>query len=48
MIVDSGIHDEFISIMTDAMANLVVCNALTPGAHIGAVVEERQLKQNLD
>ncbi len=48
IIVESGIHDEFISRMTDAMANLVVGNALTPGAHIGAVVDERQLKQNLD
>ena len=48
IIVESGIHDKFVSKMTDAMANLVVGNALTPGAHIGAVVDERQLKQNLD
>ena len=48
IIVESGIHEEFISRMTDAMTNLVVGNALTPGAHIGAVVDERQLKQNLD
>jgi aldehyde dehydrogenase (NAD+) len=48
IIVQSEIHDEFVSKMTDAMANLVVGNALTPGVHIGAVVDERQLKQNLD
>ena len=48
IIVESGIHDKFVSKMTGAMANLVVGNALTPGAHIGAVVDERQLKQNLD
>jgi aldehyde dehydrogenase (NAD+) len=48
IIVQSEIHDEFLSKMTDAMANLVVGNALTPGVHIGAVVDERQLKQNLD
>ena len=48
IIVESGIHDEFVSRMTDAMAKLVVGNALTPGVHIGAVVDERQLKQNLD
>jgi aldehyde dehydrogenase (NAD+) len=48
IIVESGIHDRFVSKMTDAMANLVVGNALTPGVHIGAVVDERQLKQNLD
>ena len=29
--------------MTEAMSNLVVGHALTPGAHIGAVVDERQL-----
>ena len=48
IIVESGIHDEFVARMTDAMAKLVVGNALTPGVHIGAVVDERQLKQNLD
>jgi aldehyde dehydrogenase (NAD+) len=48
IIVESGIHDRFVSKVTDAMANLVVGNALTPGVHIGAVVDERQLKQNLD
>ena len=48
IIVESGIHDEFVSRMTDAMSKLVVGNALTPGVHIGAVVDGRQLKQNMD
>ena len=47
IIVESGIHDEFVAAMTDAMNNLVVGNSMTPGVHIGAVVDERQLNQNL-
>lgn len=47
IIVESGIHDEFVIKMTEAMNNLVVGNSLTPGVHIGAVVDERQLNQNL-
>ena len=46
IIVESGIHDEFVAAMTDAMNNLVVGNSMTPGVHIGAVVDERQLNQN--
>jgi aldehyde dehydrogenase (NAD+) len=48
LIVQSGIHDEFVNKMSEAMNNLVVGNALTPGAHIGAVVDQRQLEQNLN
>ena len=47
IIVESGIHDEFVTKMTEAMNKLVVGNSLTPGVHIGAVVDERQLNQNL-
>ena len=47
IIVESGIHDKFVSRMTDAMNNLVVGHSMTPGVHIGAVVDERQLNQNL-
>ena len=46
LIVQSGIRDEFVNKMSEAMNNLVVGNALTPGAHIGAVVDQRQLEQN--
>ena len=47
IIVESGIHDDFVAAMIDAMNNLVVGNSMTPGVHIGAVVDERQLNQNL-
>ncbi len=47
IIVESGIHDEFVSKMTEAMGKLVVGNSMNPGVHIGAVVDERQLLQNL-
>ena len=47
IIVESGIHDDFVAAMTDAMTNLVVGNSMTPGVHIGAVVDDRQLNQNL-
>ncbi|MDA8646214.1 aldehyde dehydrogenase family protein [Porticoccaceae bacterium] len=48
IIVQSGIHDEFVTKMAEAMNSLVVGNALTPGVHIGAVVDGRQLEQNLN
>jgi acyl-CoA reductase-like NAD-dependent aldehyde dehydrogenase len=47
IIVESGIHDEFVAKMTEAMDKLVVGNSMSPGVHIGAVVDERQLLQNL-
>ena len=47
IIVQAGIHDVFVAKMTDAINALVVGNALTPGVHIGAVVDQRQLDQNL-
>ena len=47
IIVESGIHDEFVAKMTEAMSKLVVGNSMSPGVHIGAVVDERQFNQNL-
>jgi aldehyde dehydrogenase (NAD+) len=48
IIVEAGIHDEFVAKMTAEINKLVVGNAMTPGVHIGAVVDERQLLQNLE
>jgi alpha-ketoglutaric semialdehyde dehydrogenase len=48
IIVEAGIHDQFVEKMTAEMNKLVVGNAMTPGVHIGAVVDERQLLQNLE
>ena len=48
IIVEAGIHDQFVAKMTAEINKLVVGNAMTPGVHIGAVVDERQLLQNLE
>ena len=48
LIVQRGIHDEFVEKMTAAMQQLVVGNALTAGTQIGPVVDDRQLQQNLN
>jgi acyl-CoA reductase-like NAD-dependent aldehyde dehydrogenase len=47
LVVQSGIHDEFVSKMTATMKELVVGNALTAGTQIGPVVDQRQFDQNL-
>lgn len=47
LIVDSGVHDEFVDKMIVAMRKLVVGNALDAGTQIGPVVDQRQLEQNL-
>ncbi|MDE0840788.1 MAG: aldehyde dehydrogenase family protein [Porticoccaceae bacterium] len=47
LIVETGIHDQFVARMIAEISKLVVGNAMTPGVHIGPVVDERQLQQNL-
>ncbi len=48
LIVEAGIHDQFVARMIAEIDKLVVGNAMTPGVHIGPVVDERQLQQNLE
>lgn len=48
LIVTEGIHDRFVEAMTQRLSSLVVDNALKPGTHIGPVVDESQLQQDLD
>jgi len=47
VIVTGGIHDRFVQAMTERMRNLVVDDALKSGTHIGPVVDQNQLDQNL-
>jgi alpha-ketoglutaric semialdehyde dehydrogenase len=47
LIVTGGIHDKFVSAITERMKNLVVDDALKPGTQIGPVVDQNQLNQNL-
>jgi len=46
LIVQQGIHDKFVSAVTDKLKNLVVDNALKQGTQIGPVVDESQLGQD--
>ncbi|MBY5334347.1 aldehyde dehydrogenase family protein [Rhizobium leguminosarum] len=48
LIVTEGIHDKFVAALTDKLKTLVVDNALKAGTHIGPVVDERQLKTDID
>ncbi|MBB2972258.1 aldehyde dehydrogenase family protein [Mesorhizobium sp. RMAD-H1] len=48
IIVTEGIHDKFVAATTERLKSLVVDNALKPGTHIGPVVDETQLKQDID
>lgn len=48
LIVTEGIHDKFVKAMIDKIGGLKVDNALMPGTAIGPVVDETQLKQDLD
>lgn len=48
IIVTPGIHDKFVAAMQEAMKGLVIDDALKAGTNIGPVVDESQLKQNLD
>jgi aldehyde dehydrogenase (NAD+) len=45
--VTEGIHDKFVDAVTERMRSLVVDDALKPGTHIGPVVDESQLKQDM-
>jgi alpha-ketoglutaric semialdehyde dehydrogenase len=48
LIVTEGIHDRFVVAMKERMAQLVTDDALKAGTHIGPVVDEGQLKTDLD
>ncbi len=47
LIVTEGIHDRFVAAMQERMAALVVDDALKAGTHIGPVVDQGQLDQDL-
>lgn len=47
LIVTEGIHDRFVAALVERMGSLVVGDALNPASHIGPVVDEGQLRQNL-
>ena len=46
LIVQQGIHDNFVAAVTEKLKNLVVDNALKQGTQIGPVVDESQLGQD--
>lgn len=48
LIVTEGIHDRFVAAVQERMKALVVGHPLTPGVHIGAVADARQMEQNLE
>jgi alpha-ketoglutaric semialdehyde dehydrogenase len=48
LIVTEGIHDRFVSAVTERLSTLRVDNALTPGTEIGPVVEQPQLDTDLE
>ncbi|HEY2864398.1 MAG TPA: aldehyde dehydrogenase family protein [Casimicrobiaceae bacterium] len=48
LIVGTGIHDRFVSALSERLAKLKVDDALAPGTDIGPVVDEAQLKQDLE
>lgn len=48
LIVTAGVHDEFVAAMRAALDKLVVGHALDPATTIGPVVDERQLRRNMD
>jgi acyl-CoA reductase-like NAD-dependent aldehyde dehydrogenase len=47
LIVTEGIHDRFVAAMQERMSGLVVDDALKAGTHIGPVVDQGQLDQDL-
>ena len=47
LIVSDGIHDAFVAALTDRLKGLSVDNALKVGTHIGPVVDQNQLDQDL-
>ncbi len=48
LIVAEGIHDRFVAALLERLKNLRVDDALAEGTDIGPVVDERQLKKDLD
>ena len=48
LIVTEGIHDKFVAALTERMKSVVVDNALKSGTHIGPVVDQKQLEQDMD
>lgn len=48
LVVTEGIHDRFVEAVTRRLEGLVVDDALKDGTHIGPVVDESQLAQDLD
>jgi alpha-ketoglutaric semialdehyde dehydrogenase len=48
LIVTEGIHDRFVDAVKNRLAGLKVGNPLDDGVHIGPVVDQRQLQQDLD
>ncbi|MGJ4943062.1 aldehyde dehydrogenase family protein [Bradyrhizobium sp. HKCCYLS1011] len=46
LIVTEGIHDKFVSAMTERLKGLVVDDAVKQGTHIGPVVDQNQLEQD--
>ncbi|WP_425286951.1 aldehyde dehydrogenase family protein [Microvirga guangxiensis] len=47
LIVTEGIHDRFVAAMQERMQGLVIDDALKSGTHIGPVVDQGQLDQDL-
>jgi len=47
LIVTAGIHDAFVAAVVERLRGLTVGHALAEGTHIGPVVDERQLAQDL-
>ncbi len=47
LIVTAGIHDRFIAAVQERLASIIVDDALKAGTHIGPVVDQTQLEQNL-
>jgi alpha-ketoglutaric semialdehyde dehydrogenase len=47
LIVTEGIHDRFVAAVAERLKGLVIDDALKPGTHIGPVVDQSQLDQDL-
>jgi aldehyde dehydrogenase (NAD+) len=47
LIVTEGIHDRFVAALSERMGSVVVDDALKAGTHIGPVVDQSQLDQDL-
>ncbi|TMV09938.1 aldehyde dehydrogenase family protein [Ruegeria sediminis] len=48
LIVTNGIHDKFVKAMIDRLGKLTIDDALKDGTHIGPVVDQSQLDQDVD